>query len=406
MLVGEVRWATLGVAVLLEVVGREPVVLGAGQGLEVAPGLARHLDQELAVLRRELPPARHGRPAEPVGAGGRRRPQGEERQRERQRAGPRGGGEREQPQRPRSGSRPSRRRRSAIPARSRPAARAACAAAVSHSRRRRCVMTSRTSVRAMACTISQAWNGRKTSVRSACAKAVLRSSTRPRRWTRAGSCAARRSRSWNEGGDERERDDREAAEGPDERAARQQRPRGREEGEERGRHEAAPEVVEDLPLADERQAVLREALRRRDQREEPGEDLPVAAHPAVLPPRVREDVGGVVVHHLDVGDERGARVQPLEEIVREQRVLGDAPADGRLEGVDVVQPLAGEDPLAEQVLVGVRDRRRVGVDAGVPGVHPREERPGGAREVDAHARLEDAVALGDPAAGRRRPPAG
>ena len=201
------------------------------------------------------------------------------------------------------------------------------------------------------------------------------------------------------GGNEREGNDRETAEGPDERAPRQEGPRGPEEGEERGRHEAAPEVVEDLPLTDERETVLHETLWCRDHREEPGEDLPVAAHPAVLPPRVCEDVGGVVVHHLHVGDERGACVQPLEEIVRQQRVLGDAPADGRLEGVDVVQSLARVDPCAEQVLVGVRDRRRVGIDAGVPGVHPCEERPGGAREVDAHARLEDAVALRDPPEG-------
>ncbi len=202
-----------------------------------------------------------------------------------------------------------------------------------------------------------------------------------------------------EGGDERERDDRETAEGPGQGAPRQEGPRGREEGEERGRHEAAPEVVEDLPLTDEREAVPREALWRRDQREEPGEDLPVAAHPAVLPSRVREDVGRVVVHHLHVGDERGARVEPLEEIVRQQRVLGNAPADGRLESVDVVESLAREAPFAEEVLVGVRDRRRIGIDAGVPGVDAREERPAGARKVDAHARLKDAVALRDPPEG-------
>ena len=260
-------------------------------------------------------------------------------------------------------------------------------------------MTSRTSVRAMACTISQAWNGRKTSVSSACAKAVLEVLDEAAQVDASRLVRGARLEQLEERGDERERDDRETAEGPDQRAPRQHGPGGREVGEQRGRHEAAPQVVEDLPLADERQAVLREALRRRDEREEPGEDLPVAAHPAVLPPRVREDVGRVVVHHLDVGDQRGAGVQPLEEIVREQRVLGDAPADRRLEGVDVVQPLAGEDARAEQVLVGVRDRRRVGIDAGVPGVHPREERPGGAREVDAHPRLEDAVALRHPAQG-------
>ena len=90
-------------------------------------------------------------------------------------------------------------------------------------------------------------------------------------------------------------------------------------------------------------------------------------------------------------------MQTFEEIMREQSILGDAPADRRLEGIDVVEAFSGEDPCAEEVLVGVRDRGRVGVDAGVPCVHGGEERPGGALKIDAHPRLEDAVALGHPA---------
>ncbi len=119
----------------------------------------------------------------------------------------------------------------------------------------------------------------------------------------------------------------------------------------------------------------------------------------MLAPRVREDIGGVVVDHFDIGDQRGTRIQALEEIVRQQRVLGHPPADRRLEGVDVVQALAGEEAGAEQVLIGIRDRRRVGIDAGVAGVDPRKERAGGTRQVDGDARLKDAVALGDLAQG-------
>ena len=110
-----------------------------------------------------------------------------------------------------------------------------------------------------------------------------------------------------------------------------------------------------------------------------------------------EDARGVVVDDLDVGDERRARVEPLEEVVRQERVLGHAPLERGHERVHVVEPLAGEDPLAEEVLVGVGDRGRVGVDAGVPGVEPREERARGARHGHAHARLQDPVALGDAA---------
>ena len=136
---------------------------------------------------------------------------------------------------------------------------------------------------------------------------------------------------------------------------------------------------------------------RAHPREQPAQDLPVAAHPAVLPPRVGEHARRIVVDQLDVGDQRGARVDALEEIVREQRVLRDAAVERRHEGVDVVEALAGEDPFAEEVLVGVGDRGGVGVDAGVAGVDAGEERARGARHGDADARLQDAVALGDAA---------
>ena len=117
----------------------------------------------------------------------------------------------------------------------------------------------------------------------------------------------------------------------------------------------------------------------------------------MLPPRVRQHARRVVVDQLDVGDERDARVQPFEQVVRQQRVLRDRVLERGDEGVDVVQALAGEDAFAEQVLIGVGDRRRVRVDAGVARIEPREQRAGRARERDADARLQDAVALGDAA---------
>ena len=176
--------------------------------------------------------------------------------------------------------------------------------------------------------------------------------------------------------------------------------RARSRSDRRGRELRAAQVVEDLPARDEGQAVAREARARRDEREEPAEDLPVAARPAVLAARVGEDARRVVVHHLDVGHEAGAGVEPLEEVVREERVVGDAPVERRREGVDVVEPLAGEAALAEEVLVGVRDGGGVRVDAGVPGEDAREARARGARGRDADARLQDPVALGDAAAAR------
>ena len=106
-------------------------------------------------------------------------------------------------------------------------------------------------------------------------------------------------------------------------------------------------------------------------------------------------VRGVVVEEHDVGDEGGPRVEPLEEVVREDLVLGQHAFEHRPEGVHVEEPFAGEDPLAEEVLVDVADGGRVRVDAGEPGEDAGEARPVPGLGPDPDAGLEDAVAVLD-----------
>ncbi len=75
--------------------------------------------------------------------------------------------------------------------------------------------------------------------------------------------------------------------------------------------------------------------------EDPRQQLPVAARPAVLARRRDVVARRELLDDLDVGDEPGAREDALEEIVAEERVLGDPAGERRLEGVDVVDALAG-----------------------------------------------------------------
>ena len=186
---------------------------------------------------------------------------------------------------------------------------------------------------------------------------------------------------------------------PDRRASRQYRP-GQKEQRQPGRGQKAPsQIVEDLETRDERQAVAGKARGRRNEGQEPPEDLPVSPDPPVLAPGVAEHTRRVVVHDLDVGHEGGAGVEALEEVVRQERVLRYASLEGGGEGVHVVKSLPREDPFAENVLVGVRYRRGVGVDSGVSGVEAREERARCARHRYAHPGLEDPVTLGHAAAG-------
>ncbi len=103
-----------------------------------------------------------------------------------------------------------------------------------------------------------------------------------------------------------------------------------------------------------------------------------------------------------MSEARPARAKiAFEEVVAEQRVLRHAAGERRLEGVDVVDALAGVGALAEQILVDVGDRRRVGIDAARRGEDALEERALAAdRQRRRHARLQDAVAFDDaPAVG-------
>ena len=177
----------------------------------------------------------------------------------------------------------------------------------------------------------------------------------------------------------------------------QHHPPGDQQRQQRRRHQAAAQVVENLPAADRGQRIALEPAPRRHEREQPEQDLPVPSHPPVLAPRMRQHARRVVVYQLDVRHQPDARVQPFEQVVRQERVLRHRVLERLDEGIDVIQALAGEDPLGEQVLVGVGHRGGIGVDAGVAGIQAGEQRAGRAHEVHADAGLQDAVALGDPA---------
>ncbi len=179
-----------------------------------------------------------------------------------------------------------------------------------------------------------------------------------------------------------------------------QRPGGDQQQEGGGSRERPPQVVQHLEAADRRdRRAQAAAVGGAGAAEDPRQQLPVAARPAVLASR-----GGLVVRRelleqLDVGHQAGTRQEPFEQVVAEQRALRHLAGQGGREGVDVVDALAGERPLPEQVLVDVGDRRRVGIDARRAREDTLEERPlvaGRQRRRD--PRLQDAVALDHAAA--------
>ena len=192
--------------------------------------------------------------------------------------------------------------------------------------------------------------------------------------------------------------------GPAARIARQHQPAGEEEQQPGRLDQAAAQVVADLPAREQREPVGLGAVGPGHPAAKPGQELPVAPDPAVLAQGKAEVARGVVVVDHDVGDEAGAGVVALDQVVRQERVLGEAAAGRQAERGHVVDPLAGEAPLTVEVLVDVAYGGGVGVHAGMARVHRGEAGAVGARQRDADPWLEDPVPLGDPPAARGRRP--
>jgi hypothetical protein len=104
------------------------------------------------------------------------------------------------------------------------------------------------------------------------------------------------------------------------------------------------------------------------------------------------------IEELDIGHQPGPGEDALKQVVAQERVLGYTVRHRRGKGVEVVDPLASEAPLPEQVLVDVGDGGCIRVDPAGSGEAPLEDRCvvlGRERRGDPW--LEHAVALGHPA---------
>ena len=158
--------------------------------------------------------------------------------------------------------------------------------------------------------------------------------------------------------------------------------RGRDPG---GRDQRAAEVVHHLEPREPGQPVPG----IEDQRQQ----LPVAPRPAVLAARLGGVADGEVLDHLDIRDQRGAGKAAFQQVVRQDGVFRQPAFQRALEGIDVIDALAGEAALAREVLVKVRDSEDVRVKSPVGREDALEDRGlGPRRQRRRDARLHDAVA--------------
>ena len=125
---------------------------------------------------------------------------------------------------------------------------------------------------------------------------------------------------------------------------------------------------------------------------EPGDDLPVAARPAMVALGVVDVVGWVVVKDLHVVDEAAAYVAALQQVVAEDEVLREGPFEHLLEHAQVVDALAAEGALVEYVLIELEAGGGVDVQSAQSGHQLRVAALVGDLDVDVDAGLHDAVA--------------
>ena len=179
----------------------------------------------------------------------------------------------------------------------------------------------------------------------------------------------------DDGDEGRQYDRREYEESPNRRCLERQGPSG-QQGEDCSRsRQRTSQIVEHFPAADRRDGATLPILAGDGAAtQDPGQQLPIAARPAVVAQGGDVVAGGELLDHLDVGGETGAREHALEQIVAQQRRIRNTAGERGLKGVDLVDALAGIGAFAEHILVHVGHGGGIRVDAAHAGEDALEQR--------------------------------
>ena len=157
-----------------------------------------------------------------------------------------------------------------------------------------------------------------------------------------------------------------------------------QQAQQRGRVQAAQQVANELHPIDDGDPPHFHQHRQQ---------LPVAAHPAVLPAQRCGGVGRRAVVEAHVVYEARAAEDALDQVVAQNLVVVQSALSGLHEGAHVVDALAGEVAVARHILIEIGHGGRIAVHAAVarsqldPGVLHRVRR-------HLHVRLEHRIAAG------------
>src|SRR5215831_18582045 len=114
----------------------------------------------------------------------------------------------------------------------------------------------------------------------------------------------------------------------------------------------------------------------------------------MLAPVVSAVMRRIVFDDLDVADQTGTRVSPLNEIVTQQRIAREPAIQYLMDGRYFINAFAREASFAIEILVGVGNGTRVDIESGLARIQRRQPRPRRTLHADSDAWLQDPVAGG------------
>src|SRR5436190_13972048 len=77
----------------------------------------------------------------------------------------------------------------------------------------------------------------------------------------------------------------------------------------------------------------------------------------------------------------------------ENPIVRELAAHRAFESIQVINAFADKRPFLKEILIHIRDRARVGVNARIAGKYPGEARSAGAGKTHRHARLQNTVTV-------------
>ena len=149
---------------------------------------------------------------------------------------------------------------------------------------------------------------------------------------------------------------------PQQRRGRE-KPARQEEGHGRRRHQAAAQIVEDLPPVEDGERIrFKPAATHGHARLQPVNDLPVAANPTVLPIPPRDVTARKDIQQLDVRRQPHADITAFQQIVTQQVRRWKSFGQEAMKRLEFVDAFAVITAFSDQVLINIGDGVRVRID--------------------------------------------